>query len=506
MHLTLLSRRSDLAVLQARLVARALEAHDAAIHVTLETRTTEGDRDRATPLSAAPDKGLFTADLSDALASGHADLVVHSWKDLPIEARTDTIVAGTLARADPRDVLLVRRDCIVRRPDVLSVLTSSPRRAWQADRSLSPLLPWPVGRVLATPVRGNIPTRLRKLIEGDADALVVAKAALDRLLSADGDAAVAAAMRDHLAQCAWMILPVRHFPTAPAQGALAIEVARNRVATIDLIKAISHEPTFTAVGLEREILRGYGGGCHASLGATVLPRDYGLLRSVRGRLADGTEIEEWALDRATGPGGSATGAEPSPAASTPGGRFDVRPWPLPHERKATTRRPLAVTVPASAGGIWVTRTEALPDSYTPSADQLVWTAGGRTWRKLAARGIWVHGSTEGLGDTESPDVDHLANRKVDWLRLTHANADIPGALATYVTEPVLPDDLTARTHFFWTSGAAFRRVLEAAPSIRSAFHASGPGRTARTLRDVLGPDGRVSIWLDYDQWLESLTQ
>jgi hydroxymethylbilane synthase len=190
----------------------------------------------------------------------------------------------------------------------------------------------------------------------------------------------------------------------------------------------------------------------------------------------------------------------------PAGQFDVRPWPLPHERTATTRRPLMVSLPAAADGIWVTRAEALPSGYAPSSSQLVWTAGGKTWRKLAARGIWVHGSTEGLGDLESPDIDHLAGRKIDWLRLTHANADIPGSLATYVTEPVFPDDLTSRTHFFWTSGAAFRRVLEAAPSIRSAFHASGPGRTARVLRDVLGPDGRVSIWLDYDQWLESLTR
>jgi hydroxymethylbilane synthase len=497
MRLTLLSRGSDLAVLQARLVARALQSHAAAVQVTLETRATEGDRDRSAPLATSPDKGLFTADLSDALALGHADLVVHSWKDLPIDGRADTVVAGTLPRADPRDVLLVRRDVIARRPEALSVLTSSPRRAWQMEGSLPPLLPWPITRVLSTPVRGNIPTRLRRLVAGEADALVVAKAALDRLLSEDGDASVAAAMRGHLAHCAWMVLPLRDFPTAPGQGALAIEVGRDRAATIELVKAISHEPTLTAVALEREILRGYGGGCHASIGATVLPRAYGLVRSVRGRLPDGAEIEDWHLHRA---------AEASLSAAPPLDRCDVRPWPLPHERKATRRRPLAVTVPLSADGVWVTRAEALPDSYAPPPDQLVWTAGGDTWRKLARRGIWVHGSSEGLGDTESPDIELLAGRPIGWLRLTHANAGIPGALATYVTEPVFPDDLASRTHFFWTSGAAFRRVLEAAPSIRSACHASGPGRTSIVLRDVLGPDGRVSIWLDYDQWLESLTR
>ena len=95
----ILSRASDLARLQAMLVSRALQAQFPELDIQLLTRASAGDRDGTTPLAAMPDKGAFTSDLSDALLKGHADLVVHSWKDLPLEDRDGTTVAATLERA-----------------------------------------------------------------------------------------------------------------------------------------------------------------------------------------------------------------------------------------------------------------------------------------------------------------------------------------------------------------------------------------------------------------------
>src|SRR5262249_30249965 len=111
-RLKILSRASDLARLQAMAGGRALTDRFADLEITYLTRVAAGDRDTTSPLSALPDKGAFTSDLSDALASGEADLVVHSWKDLPLEGRPGTMLAATLERADPRDVLLVRRDAL----------------------------------------------------------------------------------------------------------------------------------------------------------------------------------------------------------------------------------------------------------------------------------------------------------------------------------------------------------------------------------------------------------
>jgi len=151
LNLRILSRASDLARLQAFLVGRALEAHAPDTKITYLTRVASGDCDTETPLAAMLDKGAFTADLTGGLIAGEADMVVHSWKDLPLEGRPDTEIAATLERADPRDVLLMRRDAATSRPRVVRILSSSPRRLWLLDPVLPELLPWPVDRLETVP-------------------------------------------------------------------------------------------------------------------------------------------------------------------------------------------------------------------------------------------------------------------------------------------------------------------------------------------------------------------
>jgi hydroxymethylbilane synthase len=371
------------------------------------------------------------------------------------------------------------------------VLSSSPRRAWQLETSLPPRLPWPVDALHALPVRGNIPTRIRRLITGEGDALVVAKAALDRLLSDDAPESARAEIRSGLDRCRWMVLPLREHPAAPAQGAIGIEIAEARTDLVGSIREISDEPTWTAVQRERAILADFGGGCHEAVGATVLVRDYGEVTSIRARMPGRADELRWSLRAA---------AAAPPAAD----RSSI--YPRPDERDRATRRRLDVAPPDGSPALWVARAEALPAEWTIGEDQLIWTAGGRTWDRLAARGVWVNGCADGLGDQEAPEVDRLAGRQVSWRRVTHAGTGDPDAIATYVVEQDLPADLDRRTHFFWTSGSLFLRAIDRHPAIRQGWHATGPGRTARTVRDALGPGGRSSIWLDYEQWLQAVTR
>ncbi len=489
MRLRILSRASDLAVLQAEMVARTLRTAWPDVAVTTHTRSAQGDRETDAALWALPDKGLFTADLSQALVDGDADLVVHSWKDLPIEPSSATVVAATLERADPRDVLLVRRDVVATRPDVITVLSSSPRRAWQLESSLAGLLPWPVDTVRVAPVRGNVPTRLAKLVAGDGDALVVAKAALDRLLAETATEAARAAVRASLERCHWMVLPLRAFPTAAAQGALAIEVAVSRPDLRDRLRAVTHGPTWDAVRRERAILQLFGGGCHAAVGVTVLPRAYGHVVSVLARTDDALPIETWSIDPA-----AVVTRVPSHAV-----------WPRPDERDRATRQRLEVAAPPNQPPLWVSRADALPTAWKIPPDQLIWTAGSRTWARLAARGVWVHGLAEGLGDLEPADVDLLADRSIDWRRLSHAGSGDATAIATYDVEPFVPEDLGSRQQFFWSSGSQFLRAVARHPQILAAGHASGPGRTARVIHETLGDGPRASVWLEYEQWHRAVT-
>ncbi len=483
MRLKILSRASDLARLQAAMVADAIRRAWPDADVSLITRQSAGDLDAVTPLASFADKGAFTADLSEALEAGTADMVVHSWKDLPLDSPQATVIAATLERADPRDVLLVRSDVVDARPATLRVLSSSPRRAWLLERALRPLLTWPAGALDFLPVRGNVPTRLKRLFDGQGDALVVAKAALDRLLSGHAEFAGAdAAVRGALARCQWMVLPLREVPGAPAQGALAVEVTASNATLIAQLKTISHQPTWDAVQRERAFLASHGGGCHEAIAATVLSRPYGAVMSAKAKIA-GDDADIWTMERT------------APAQRT----AIANVFPRPDERDRADRRDLSVTQPGRDAALLVSRAEALPASWSIPAGQLVWTSGTMTWRKLAARGIWVNGCADGLGDGEPPNIDRLAGRGVSWTRLTHADAARPGDLAAYAVTTRLPEDLASRTHFFWTSGTEFLRACEAWPSIREGSHASGPGRTAEVLREVVGES--AGVWLNYEQWL-----
>jgi len=178
-------RSSDLSRIQIHQVASAFRTAVPDIEITSHFRESLGDKMQHDPLWSMPEKGVFTEDFVEDLRTGRTDLVVHSWKDLPTERAHGTRVVATLPRADTRDVLLVRRDRwrTVESGSKISILSSSPRRA----HNLTPFLAWALPiqnlEIEFAPVRGNVPTRIRKLIEAEHHGLVVAKAALDRLLS-----------------------------------------------------------------------------------------------------------------------------------------------------------------------------------------------------------------------------------------------------------------------------------------------------------------------------------
>jgi hydroxymethylbilane synthase len=130
MRVTIASRRSDLARIQACQVGEALQIAQPHIEITYSFHESLGDRNQNDPLWRMPEKGVFTQDFREGLLRGDFDLVVHSWKDLAIEEDPETEIAATLRRADARDLLLVREDRWheVERNGVITILTSSPRR------------------------------------------------------------------------------------------------------------------------------------------------------------------------------------------------------------------------------------------------------------------------------------------------------------------------------------------------------------------------------------------
>lgn len=243
MTLRLGTRRSALATTQSTWVADQLRAlgHE----VELVEITTDGDRDRTTPLASMGGTGVFVSALRDALRAGTVDLAVHSLKDLPTTPEDDLVIAAIPPREDPRDALVARDGLTLGElPSGSTVGTGSPRRRAQLEA---------LGLGLdIRDLRGNVDTRLGKVTSGELDAVVLARAGLSRL----GRAAVVTEVID----------PIQMLP-APGQGALAVEVRAADGATRDAVAALDDADTRACVDAERAVLAELEVGCSAPVGA-----------------------------------------------------------------------------------------------------------------------------------------------------------------------------------------------------------------------------------------------
>jgi hydroxymethylbilane synthase len=243
MKLTIATRESRLALWQAEHVKALLE--QLGHQVTLLGMTTKGDQILDRSLSKVGGKGLFVKELEVALEEGHADLAVHSLKDVPMDLPEGFTLACVMEREDPRDAFVSSRYAnLAALPQGAVVGTSSLRRvallrALRADLKIEPL-------------RGNLDTRLRKLDEGQYDAIVLAAAGLKRLDLQDRIRAV--------------FEPQQMLPSA-GQGALGIEVRSSRQDVVQALAPLVHAQTWWRVAAERAVSRAMGGSCSMPLAA-----------------------------------------------------------------------------------------------------------------------------------------------------------------------------------------------------------------------------------------------
>jgi hydroxymethylbilane synthase len=268
------TRGSPLALAQARAVRERLAAAHgwAPDAVEIKTIRTSGDLIQDRPLADAGGKGLFTKEIEQALIDGAIDLAVHSAKDMPTVLPDGLVLTACLEREDVRDAFISRKAVSLSAlPAGSAVGTSSLRRQAQVRR-LRPDLG-------VVNFRGNVETRLRKLDQGVADATLLALAGLKRL---------------GLAQAATAILPIEEFLPAVGQGAIAIETRAADARVRDLVAAIDHAETSTALTAERAFLAVLDGSCrtpiagHAAVAAQTLQFRGLILRP------DGSEAHETA--------------------------------------------------------------------------------------------------------------------------------------------------------------------------------------------------------------------
>ena len=262
------TRESRLALAQARIVAGAIAPLLG--HTELVPISTRGDAISAKRPNAGwvATDGQFTRELERALLDGRVDLVVHSYKDLPTAPVDGLVIGAVLERADARDCLLtVNGATLDDLPFGARIGTSSPRRAAQLAAARTDLI--------ATPIRGNVETRLARLAAGETDALMLAAAGLDRL---------GIDVPEHARLPFELVLP------APAQGALAVQVRAADTELITALGRVDHAATRVGVDAERALLRQIGGGCLAPLGALGEVTDGTLRLRAAFETLDGTHL------------------------------------------------------------------------------------------------------------------------------------------------------------------------------------------------------------------------
>ncbi len=243
------TRGSDLALWQARHVQQRLRDLFPAEEIRLEIVQTKGDRIRDGALYKFEDRGFFTKEIEDALLEGRIDLAVHSLKDLPTESPAGLLIAAVPSREDPHDVWLSNDGS---GPGEIAagrrVGTASLRRQAQL-RAIRPDLEY-------VDLRGNVPTRVRKLASGDYDAVVLARAGLARL---------------NLLPEKARVLPFDWMLPAPGQGALGIQVREADAETRERARVLEDPGARLAVTAERSLLARLQGGCSVPVGAFAEP-------------------------------------------------------------------------------------------------------------------------------------------------------------------------------------------------------------------------------------------
>jgi hydroxymethylbilane synthase len=237
------SRGSQLALWQANHISALLRARGH--QVEIEIIHTTGDKITDVPLAKVGTKGMFTKEIEEALAAGRVDLAVHSLKDLPTELAPGFEIAAITEREDPRDAFCSRNySKIEDLPQRARVGTSSLRRQAQL-KAIRPDLD-------IHPLRGNVDTRLRKLEQGEYDAIILAAAGLKRLGKTE---------------LVKQIIPAEIMCPAAGQGALAIEIRQGDAAMRQHLEFLNDPAARAATTCERALLNRLGGGCQVPIGA-----------------------------------------------------------------------------------------------------------------------------------------------------------------------------------------------------------------------------------------------
>ena len=493
----IICRKSNLSKAQAHLARQTLAQYYPDVPIDFLFKETRGDLDQTTPLYEMVDKNVFSSDIDAALLRGSADFAVHSLKDVGEERllSESDFHAAVFDRELPHDVVIFKPSIldILQKKTTLNIGTSSLRREELVPHFLEKALPFEQNstnfqgkslEINIKPIRGNVETRLRKLINtDDYDGVVLASAGLNRLLNSEFSEEAKTLLDGTLK----MWLPLVECPPALGQGALLIECLKTNRQAIEMLKTIDNQQLKAQLLAERTATLDFGKGCHQRFGAIFIQNTEGSsLVVAAGKTAEGQSANRFVFDIDK----RLENKKIVSATDFMRAFFDYDFFDknlinntLRHQSLENSTFFVAHHRAATA--------EMLPILRGPK----IWVSGTKTWFELAKKGIWVEGCADGFG------IDFLKNvwqsplaavSETEIILLTNENSAIDWqkegrkAIATYRLIPNPSEGLIAALQsaeaIFWTSFKQF----EACKSFvtEGVLHACPAGKTARKLREL----------------------
>ncbi len=483
------TRGSLLALTQCRQILNEIEKRTGA-QFELEIIKTQGDLNTSVPLWQMEGENFFTKELDSALLSKKVDLVVHSYKDLGSKRPDGITIAAVTQRSYAHDILLVSKKSKkeLASKESFIVGTSSPRRCANIQYHLKNFLPYQKVSVTTKALRGNVNTRVEKLLSGEYDAIVLALAGLERLAKTPESLNEMMSLTKDLD---FMILPQSHFPSSASQGALAIECLEKDESNKELHQVLScvhDEKTFEEVKRERKIFNKFGGGCHLSVGINVRKSENGYMHFIEG-LFEGKRVKDSYFE-----GLSDYNLEAPVFVGMPHKEDTPQEYLTD---KIIKKVPKETNQKNEASNLFVSSSYCFDYLKNNYKDQSIWTAGAKTMMGLAKNGYWVHGSSDSLGEEEikllrESKFLNSINPKLanNWSVLTHKESKtILGDVIDCYERKIEKGDasfeksLKETKSFFWTSAIQYKTYVEKYPFIKEKKHYCGLGKTFKALRE-----------------------
>ena len=495
----IVSRESSLARTQAKLVGISIKEKFPKIKIIYNTIKSTGDIDQEKDITQSDSEGIFTSEISLSIEKGINDIAVHSWKDVPIKPSKSTQIFGTLKRADQRDMLFIKKSSLkdLKRKKI-SILTSSPRRIYNSKKVLPKLLPFSNCIINTSPIRGNMETRLKKFLNNEIDGIIIAKAAFDRMLANKKIFDFEFEKLFH--ESNWLLLPLSIFPTAPGQGALALETNNSNDHSIMLIKAINDKTCFNQVSREKEILNCYGGGCHQKIGVTIWKNNGLEYTSYSGETMDGEKISSFKISNQA-PNNNYKNIDPAKL-------FPLDPEKTVSIKRNAINKNKEISMIKNSF-IYLSRKNAIQSSPIIHRSNIIWTSGLKCWYAAVKAGYWINGSSEGLGEKNNIKLDFIMSNKIDKYKISHnkAKSNSMKIISVYEIDKIkINEQIENKSHFFWMSPLIYNAVHNYNPNIINGFHACGPGKTYEFLLTKIKDRSKIQRFISFKEWRDKISE